>query len=47
MLQANKVFHYTLANQSGNVYGVAFLQKTFVLNHLGFHYSLCGLMVAL
>ncbi len=36
MLQADKMFHCIMANQSGNVYGVAFLDKTYVLNHLRF-----------
>jgi hypothetical protein len=36
MLKANKMFHCIVPNQSGNIYGVAFLDKTYVLNHLRF-----------
>ncbi len=36
MLQVDKMFHCIMANQSGNAYGVAFLDRTYVLNHLRF-----------
>jgi hypothetical protein len=34
MFKAYKVFHWTMKNQRGNQYGMAFFQKQFVLNHL-------------
>ncbi len=34
MFMANKVLHCTIKNQRGNQYGMAFFQKTYVLNHL-------------
>ncbi len=34
MFRADKVFHYTMKNQGGNQYGMAFFQIFFVLNHL-------------
>jgi hypothetical protein len=33
MLQVDKMFHCIVANQSGNVYDVAFLEKKSILNH--------------
>jgi hypothetical protein len=34
MFKAYKVLHWTMKNQGGNQYGMAFFQKQFVLNHL-------------
>jgi hypothetical protein len=34
MFRADKVLHYTIKNQRGNQYGMAFFQKKSVLNHL-------------
>jgi len=34
LFRAYKVLHCTMKNQGGNQYGMAFFQKTHVLNHL-------------
>jgi hypothetical protein len=34
MFHADKVLHCTMKNQSGNQYGVAFVQKTYVFKYL-------------
>jgi hypothetical protein len=34
MFGADKVLHYTINNQNGNQYGVAFVQKTYVFKYL-------------
>jgi len=34
MFCADKVLHCTMKNQSGNQYGVAFVQKTYVFKYL-------------
>jgi len=34
MFHVDKVLHYIMKNQSGNQYGVAFFQKTFVFKYL-------------
>jgi hypothetical protein len=34
MFRADTVIHYTMKNQGGNQYGMAFFQKKSILNHL-------------